>query len=134
MSRGKVQINTIMRTSVHFIEGLAMVQQAIDTMHRLKVSSLVVKRRDEDDEYGIVTVHDIAAKVVAPNRSTRRTSVYETMSKPALALSPTMNVRYATRLLSQLGLNRALVMEGPKLLGVVTLRDLIVSYSEHDAG
>lgn len=133
MSSKSVQVADVMRTSVYFVEGLAPVQSAINEMHRLNVSSLVVERRDEADEYGIVTVHDIADKVVAVNRSARRTSVYETMSKPALALRPTMNVKYAVRLLSQLNINRALVMDGPKLLGLVTLRDLIVSYSEGDA-
>jgi len=133
MSTESGRVADVMQTSVHFVEGLAPVQDAINEMHRLNVSSLVVERRDEADEYGIVTVHDIADKIVAINRSVRRTSVYETMSKPALALSPTMNVKYAVRLLSQLNINRALVLEGSTLLGLVTLRDLIVSYSEGDA-
>ena len=130
MASGTIKVGEIMQTHVHMIDGLAQVATAITEMDKLVVSSLVVDRRDEDDEYGIVTVHDIAAKVIAGNRSSRRTNVYEIMTKPAVALSPTMNVKYAIRLLSKLGLNRALVTDGRTLLGLVTLRDLLVNYPD----
>ena len=126
---GTIRVAEVTRTSLHVVDGLATVQSAIEEMHRHSVSSLVIERRDDDDEYGVVTVHDIAAKVVAVNRSAERTSVYEIMTKPALTVSAEMNVKYAIRLLSRLGLTRALVTDGNALLGLVTLRDLVVSYA-----
>ena len=53
------------------------------------------ERRNADDEYGILTVRDIAAEVVGANRSVARTSVYEVMTKPALTVAADMNVKYA---------------------------------------
>ena len=129
METGTIRVAEVTRTSLHMVDGLATVQDAIEEMHRHSVSSLVIERRDDDDEYGVVTVHDIAAKVVAVNRSAERTSVYEIMTKPALTVSAEMNVKYAIRLLSRLGLTRALVTDGNALLGLVTLRDLVVSYA-----
>lgn len=129
METGTIRVAEVTRTSLHVVDGLATVQDAIEEMHRHSVSSLVIERRDDDDEYGVVTVHDIAAKVVAVNRSAERTSVYEIMTKPALTVSAEMNVKYAIRLLSRLGLTRALVTDGNALLGLVTLRDLVVSYA-----
>ncbi len=130
MSDKIIRVSDIMQTSLHMVEGLASVQEAIEKMGQHKISSLVIERRDENDEYGVITIQDIADKVVALNRSTQRTSVYEIMTKPALTLDPKMNVKYATRLLARLNLGRALVSEGDGLMGFVNLRDLVLSYSE----
>ena len=124
------KVANVRKTPLHMVNGLASVQSAIEQMNRLNISSLVIERRNEDDEYGMVTVQDIAAKVIATNRSPERTSVYEIMTKPALLLNGDMNVKYAIRFLSRLGLTRALVTGGDDLLGLVTLRDLVVSIAD----
>ena len=92
MSEPYVKVADVMRTSLVMVSGLASVQDALDTMRQKGVSSLVIERRDEHDEYGVVTVRDIAARVVSVNRSTARTSVYEIMTKPALTISADMSV------------------------------------------
>ncbi len=130
MESGFVRVADVMRTELHMVDGLASVQSAIEEMNRLKVSSLVIEHRHEGDEYGIVTVRDIAAKVVAVNRSTERTSVYQIMTKPALTISADMNVKYAIRLLARLQHGRALVTSGGTLIGLVSLRDMVLSYAD----
>lgn len=130
MEQRIVKVVDVARSSLHMINGLASVREAIEEMNRLKVSSLVIERRHEGDEFGVVTVKDIAAKVVALNRSVERTSVYEIMTKPFLTVSAEMNVKYAIRLLANLGLGRALVTNGDSPLGIVSLRDLVLSYVE----
>jgi len=122
-----IRVADVTQTELHMVSGLASVESAIAEMQRHSVSSLVIERRDDDDEYGVVTVQDIAGKVVAINRSAERTSVYEVMTKPVLTLSGDMNVKYAIRLLARLGFSRALVTGGDGLLGLVTLRDLVLS-------
>jgi signal-transduction protein with cAMP-binding, CBS, and nucleotidyltransferase domain len=124
-----INVADLMRTTLHTIDGLASVREAIEEMSRLGVSSLVIERRNPDDEFGIVTVRDIAAKVVAENKSMVRTSVYEVMTKPALTLSFAMNVKYAIRMLSRFRVNRALVTRDNELVGLVTLRDMVVGYA-----
>ncbi len=54
------------------------------------------------------------------------------MNKPTLTLDPKMNVKYAIRLLTQLGHRRALVSGEKGLLGFVTLRDMVLSYAESE--
>ena len=125
-----VKVADVMRTSLHIVNGLSSVQEAIEEMSRLGVSSLVIERRRPDDEYGVVTVRDIARKVVGASRSAARTSVYEVMTKPALTVAAEMNVKYAIRLLSRFEINRALVTRDDALDGLVTLRDLVVGYAD----
>jgi CBS domain-containing protein len=124
-----VKVADVMQTTLHTVDGLATVQDAIGEMSRFGVSSLVIERRAAGDEYGVVTVRDIAAKVVAVSRSAARTSVYEVMTKPALTVTAEMNVKYAIRLLARFGINRALVTREGDLVGLVTLRDLVVGYA-----
>ena len=133
---GKVlTLADVMHTDIHMVDALSSVADAVAQMQRLRVSSLVVDRRGEDDEYGVVTIHDIATKVLAQSRPARRISVYEVMVKPVLTLHPTMNVKYGIRILTRLGLSRSLVARDTELVGLVTLRDLVVFYVEEaDSG
>ena len=129
MDKPVVKVADLMRTTLHTVDGLASVRDAIDQMNGLGVSSLLIERRHPGDEHGVVTVRDIARKVIAANRSVTRTSVYEVMTKPALTVSADMNVKYAIRLLSRFEINRALVTRDDALIGLVTLRDMVVGYA-----
>ena len=98
-------------------------------MREHKVTALVIERRHEDDEYGFISVEKIASRVIAENKSLARTSVYEVMDKPTLTLNPHMAVKYAIRLLANLGHRRALVVDEEGARGLVTLRDLVLCYA-----
>lgn len=132
MAEKILKVAEVMQAPLHMIDGLARVQDAITEMQRLGVSSLVIERRHAGDEYGVVTVRDIAANVVAANRSVTRTSVYEIMTKPALTVASDMNVKYAIRLLSRFAINRALVTRDDQLVGLVTLRDMVIGLANLD--
>lgn len=129
MQDGTKTVQDVMQTDLHMISGLASARDAIATMKRLGVSALIIERRHAGDEYGFISVDKIAARVIAPDRPLDRTSVYEVMDKPTLTLHPHMAVKYAIRLLAQLGHRRALVVDENGARGLVTLRDLIHSYA-----
>ncbi len=120
-----VRVRAVMTPSPRRIDGLATVADAVALMAREGISSLVIDRRHEGDEFGLVTVSDIAAKVIGANRSAARTNVYEIMSKPVLTVDADMDIKYATRFLSRFGVSRALVTEGGQLAGIVTTRDMV---------
>ena len=122
-----IRVSDLMGTQVHTIDGLATVSEAMATMKRLQISSLVVNRRDDDDELGLITVSDVAREVTTRDRAPERVNVYEIMSKPALAVRSGMLARYAVRLLVEFRVSRALVVdEGGAPLGLVSLRDLVL--------
>lgn len=122
------RVADVMTPDPTLIDGLATVRQALNTMKERGLSSLVIDRRDDDDEYGLITVRDIAEKVIGQNRSPDRASVYEVMTKPVLTLEGRMVLRYAVRLLTRLGSGRALVVDKGELKGIVTLRDMTLRY------
>ena len=128
MSENKiVRVSDLMVSGVRTIDGLATVNEAMTAMKQFGVSSLVVNRRHDDDELGVVTVTDIAREVIATNRSPDRVNVYEIMSKPVLTVRSQMQARYAARLLVHFGISRTLVVdEAGNPEGIVTLRDMVM--------
>ena len=124
-AKPELRVRDVMVTKIVSISGLAVVSEAISLMRRHNVKSLVVNRRDENDEIGLVLVSDIARLVIAPNRSPDRVNVYEIMSKPVWTVPPDMQVRYAVRLLVRFEVSRAVVVDHDRNpIGMVTLRDL----------
>ena len=121
----ELRVGDVMVTEVISIDGLATVSDAMALMRRRNVNSLVVNRRDDNDEIGLVLVSDIARQVIAPNRSPDRVNVYEIMSKPVWTLPPDMLARYAVRLLARFDVSRAVVVDNDRNpVGIVTLSDL----------
>ena len=129
----RTNVGEVMTPSPRVIDGLATVREAVELMRNNSISSLVIDRRDERDEFGLVVVSDIAEKVIAQGRSLARTNVYEIMSKPVLTVDGAMDIKYALRLLGRFGLSRALVTDGGALVGIVTMRDMVLRYLA-DAG
>jgi signal-transduction protein with cAMP-binding, CBS, and nucleotidyltransferase domain len=126
-----IRVRDLMVTEIHTIDGLATVAQAMALMKQHQVDSLVVNRRNSDDELGVITVGDIAREVIANNQSSKRVYVYEIMSKPLLTVPDDMLAKYAVRLLVRFERSRAVVVDRQRnALGRVTLRDLIMGYSQ----
>ena len=126
-----LRVSDIMQTEVHAVDGLATVSEAMALMRRHQVSSLVVPRRDVDDEFGLILVSDIARRVIAENRAPDRVNVYEVMSKPVLTLPSEMQARYAVRLLVRFAVSRAVVVDHDRNpVGITTLRDLVLGHVE----
>jgi len=124
-------VGDVMIRDVQTIGAMATVSDAIEAMSRAGVSSLVVERRGELDEFGLLVVSDIACKVIAVNKSPDRTNVYEIMSKPVLSVPESMDIRNAVRLLVQFNLSRALVVDDRRSpVGIVTLRDMVLRHGK----
>lgn len=125
-TRGRLRVQDVMVRELHVIDGLATIGEAIAMMKQHDVSSLVVARRDADDEVGLVEVVDVADPL-AENRPPDRVHVYEVMDKPVVTLPPGMLARYAMRLLCEMGLSRSVVVDEKRdAVGIVTLRDLVL--------
>ena len=123
-------VKNVMSENLIMIDGLTTISNALNIMRKNKISSLVINRRNESDEYGLLTAKDIANEVVIPDMAPERISAYQVMQKPVLSMRANMNIRYAIRLCSKFNVSRALVIEDDKAIGIVTLRDMILRYTE----
>jgi len=119
-------IRNCMRTDVTEVDGRLDVLAALKIMKKVGATSLIVKRRDEHDEYGMLLFSDIAKKVIARNRAPERVNVYEIMSKPVLTVRSDMDIRYCARLFDSFGISHAPVVENDKIVGIVSYYLLVL--------
>lgn len=122
-----VRVRDVMTENFKIVDGLGTVQQGLVQMKASPVRTLIIDKRDDDDEYGIVLLSDIAKKVLAKDRSPARVSLHEIMTKPVVWVEPRMNVRYCARLFHKLGLSIAPVLEQDKIVGVVSYHEIVLN-------
>jgi len=123
----KLSVRDVMKKDFDLVEGKATVRQALEMMHHIETKCLIVNKRHEHDEYGIVVIADIARAVLAKDRSPDRVSIYEVMTKPAVTVHPEMNIKYASALFGRLGLSRAPVVDHDgTVIGIVSYTDMVM--------
>jgi CBS domain-containing protein len=121
-----IRVRDVMKTDFGTIDGIATVAEALKKMKALKTAVLIVNKRHDDDEFGMVTSGDIARHVLAKDRAPDRVNVYEIMSKPVISVSPDMDIRYCSRLFANYNLVRAPVLENKQVIGMVSPNSLVL--------
>ena len=119
-------VRDCMRKDVTEVDGRLDVLSALKIMKKVGATALIVKRRDENDEYGMLLFSDIAKKVMAKDRSPERVNVYEIMAKPVLTVRPDMEIRYCARLFENFGVSHAPVVDGDEIVGMVSYYLLVL--------
>lgn len=125
MSRQVIKARDVMHANHLELDGMATVADALQQMREGQSDVLIVKKRDDNDAFGIVLLADIAREVLAKDRAAERVNVYEIMSKPVISVEPDMDVRYVARMFQSFGLNNAPVIENGKVIGVVSYTELV---------
>lgn len=115
-----IPVGQVMRKDVTLVNGRMDVLEALRTMKRVQATCLIVDKRDEKDEYGLVLFSDIAKQVIARDRAPERVHVYEIMAKPLISVRPDMDIRYCARLFERFGISHAPVIENEKVVGIVS--------------
>ncbi|HDH41770.1 MAG TPA: CBS domain-containing protein [Candidatus Altiarchaeales archaeon] len=117
--------NEIMTRGVMTIKRDASVMEAMKQMVDRRVTSLIVEKESEHGVYGIITRKDIVNKVIAYNKDLKNTKVSEVMSEPLMTISPDMSIETVARLMAKTDIRRFPVMEGNKLVGMVSNSDIL---------
>ena len=102
-----------------FIDGLASVRDAVQLMKENNVNALIIKKRNNADTNGIVTVNDIIKGVIIPDKTLDEVSVYEIMTKPVFSISAHLNVKYVPRLMYNYNVRIAPVEENGEYVGMI---------------
>jgi len=121
-----IRVRDVMKSEVDVVDGMLTVTEALNSMKYPDTRTLIVDKRHDDDEYGVVMFRDMAKKVLARDHSPNRVNIYEIMSKPVLSVHPDMDIRYCTRLFDRFGLSRAPVLENQKIIGLVSYSDIVL--------
>lgn len=122
-----MRVRDVMTDTYAVVDGLTTVYEAIEVARQRQVKALIVAKRNEEDEFGLVLMNDVAKKVLAKDRSPKRVNVYEIMTKPALSVEPEMKVKYCARLFERFGISRAPVIECGELIGMVSYNNMVMN-------
>lgn len=124
--RRVIRVADVMEFDYILIDGLETVAEALRQMSEQNAHFVIVKKRTDDDEFGMLLVSDIAKHVLAPHKAPDRVNVYEIMAKPVLGVLPDMDIRYCARLFERFGVSIAPVIEAGEIKGVVTYGQLVL--------
>ncbi len=122
-----IRVRDVMKFEVDVVDGMLTVTEALKSMKYPDTRTMIVDKRHDDDEYGVVMFRDMAKKVLARDHSPNRVNIYEIMSKPVVSVHPDMDIRYCTRLFDRFGLSRAPVLENHKIIGLVSYTDIVLN-------
>ena len=95
-----------------------------------KTKMLIIDKAHKYNEYGVVLMGDITGKVIAKNKALNRVNIYKIMSKPAISVHSKMHVRYCARLLTRCNLSRCPVIDDGKVVGVISLTNIVFNNNE----
>jgi CBS domain-containing protein len=114
-------VSAIMSTKVVTVKSTEKASKALQAMVRHKIGSIVVVEKGKP--VGILTERDISTRI-AKGQNVRGMLVRNIMSKPLFTIAPSTEVWQAVEQMVRKDIRRLPVMEGDKLVGMVTERDI----------
>jgi predicted transcriptional regulator len=132
MKQDDITVRQVMRQNVATVDGRIDVMEAMRIMKRVGATSLIVEKRHENDEYGMVLFSDIAKQVIAKDRAPERVNAFEIMAKPVISVRPGMSIRHCARLFERCGISHAPVIDDDKVVGIVSYYLLVLGSLDLD--
>src|SRR5208283_952208 len=121
-TRSKIEtVKEIMTKKIISLPTSKKTIDALELMVKKDVGSVIILQRGK--LYGIITERDIVRRITKDFEYLNR-RLRETATKPVVTVPPDAPVLVAFALLLKRKIRRLPVMEGGKLLGIVTERDL----------
>ena len=119
------RVKDVMHAYVMNIHGITKVSDALSIMKDENIQTILVRPRNDEDVYGLITLRDISRKVIAAGKRLGDVHAYEIMSKPVLMVDANMPITYAARFLTNFNVSWAPVMENGELVGMVSLNGIV---------
>ncbi|WP_447969500.1 CBS domain-containing protein [Nitrospira sp. M1] len=126
----------VMITNLKTISCTSSVFDAAKLMRTEGIGSLLVERtgkllRDPNSKIvGLVSETDIIRKVVADDKNVHTTNVESIITSPMITVESTWPIEEAYDMMKQQGVRYLLVTESENVVGLISLRDILVHLKE----
>lgn len=118
-----IEARNVMVEKVLTVEVDTPLTEAVRLMNKHGIGSLIVTKKGTP--FGIVTERDFLTRVLAHSEELKKVKVEEVMSKPLVAGNPEMEIEEVARVMFQRKIKKLPLMKHGKLVGLVTLTDLL---------
>jgi CBS domain-containing protein len=115
------------------ISGDATVFDAVKTMVEANVGAILVTGDNPDSIEGIFTERDYLRRIAVEGRTSRETLVRDVMTSPVLVVGPETTVEEAMALMTDRRIRHAPVVEEDRLVGMVSIGDLVRLQSQEQS-
>jgi len=116
----------VMRKELKNVRHDVSIKDAAKRMRDEKVSSLLVEKNNE--LVGIITDTDVVRRAVAEGSDLMKTAVHTIMTSPIASIESVRTVQDAHDMMGDLGVRHLGVTEQGTLIGMVSVRDLLVYF------
>lgn len=96
---------------------------ALKLLSDYEVGALVVM--DKEKLVGVLSERDYTRKVALQGRNSRETRVADIMTRDVVTVAPTTGTRTCMNLMSQRKIRHLPVVDGNKVLGMISIRDIL---------
>jgi len=117
-----LKVGDVMVREVITIDEESTVREAAEIMNKFEIGCLIAVRKGK--AVGIITERDLLKRVVAEARDVDKTKVKDVMSSPLVVVEPNMELEEAVKLMFQMKIKKLPVVDGKRLVGLVTLTDI----------
>ena len=124
----KIVPDVIENQTIRSISGSATVHEAVAIMAEHHISALLVTKGDKLE--GIFTERDISVKIIANGKDSDKTKISQVMTKNPVTISPDDLAMDALQKMCELGFRHLPVVDGERVVGMVSVRDLYVTVQE----
>jgi len=122
-------VSQIMTRRVRTVSPTTSVTSAAKTMRTARVGSLFVKKGKQ--WVGVVTDTDIVRRGVAMSGNLGKLTVGKIMTEPVCTIEEKRPVDEAQDMMGDLGVRHLGVTRGGEIVGVVSVRDLLLHYKRY---
>ncbi len=105
------------------------IASAAKTMRQARVGSLLVKKGKQ--LVGIVTDTDIVRRAVATGKPLGKLTIEKIMTTPICTIEGSQTVDDAQDMMAELGVRHLGVTKGGSIVGVISVRDLLLHYKRY---
>jgi CBS domain-containing protein len=117
-----LKVEDVMVKEVITIDENLTVKEAAEIMNKFEIGCVIAVGKGK--AMGILTERDVLKRVVAEGKDASKTKVKDVMTSPLVVAEPGMDLGEAVKLMFQMKIKKLPVVDGKKLVGLVSLTDI----------